>query len=216
MDLYIEEWEWDDGNIEHLARHGITPELIEDEIWAEAPKYNANRQGRSASHFMIGPDRGGMLWTICILQVVDDPATLESNHRLAKQTSRRRVVLEGTMSKRRISEEQANELEQQSEEDTELWTQEPVQIEARPSRTSVLSLRLPSEEFHALLKGARTSGESVSEYVRKAIIFRRGAEQAASSVNVSYTYPGMPGEVKPEEWKTWNAGATGGKLTRVS
>lgn len=120
------------------------------------------------------------------------------------------------MSKRKITEEQARELEQQSEEDAELWTQEPARIEARPSRTSVLSLRLPTEEFHALLKAARSSGESVSEYVRKTIILRLEAERAASSVNVSYTYPGMPGEVEPEQWKTWNAGATGGKLTRVS
>ncbi len=75
MRLYIEEWEWDDGNIEHLATHGITPELIEDEIWLEAPKYNANRQGRSASHFMVGPDHSESMWTICILQVADEPAT---------------------------------------------------------------------------------------------------------------------------------------------
>ncbi len=75
MRLYIEEWEWDDGNIEHLADRGITPELVEDEIWLEAPKYNANRKDRTASHFMIGPDRGGRMWTICILQVADDPAT---------------------------------------------------------------------------------------------------------------------------------------------
>lgn len=61
MDLYIEEWEWDDGNIEHLATHGITPELVEDEIWSEAPKYIANRRNRTASHLMIGPDRGGRI-----------------------------------------------------------------------------------------------------------------------------------------------------------
>ena len=50
MELYIEEWEWDDGNIDHLDRHGITPELVEDEVWLEEPKYLANRKGRSASH----------------------------------------------------------------------------------------------------------------------------------------------------------------------
>lgn len=75
MELYIEAWEWDDGNIEHLAQRGITPELIEDEIWLEAPKYNRNRQDRAASHLMVGPDRAGQFWTICILQVVDDHAT---------------------------------------------------------------------------------------------------------------------------------------------
>ncbi len=74
MELSIEEWEWDDGNIEHLAARGISPELIEDEIWQEAPRYNTNRRNRSASYFMIGPDRSQRSWTICILQVAEDPA----------------------------------------------------------------------------------------------------------------------------------------------
>jgi hypothetical protein len=74
MELFIEEWEWDDNNIEHLAARGITPELIEEEIWLEAPKYNTNRKGRTASHLMVGPDRSGALWTICILQVDEEPA----------------------------------------------------------------------------------------------------------------------------------------------
>jgi hypothetical protein len=74
MELYIEEWEWDDANIDHLARHGITPELVEDEIWQEAPKYNTNRPNRAASHFMVGRDRSGVMWTICILRVSRDPA----------------------------------------------------------------------------------------------------------------------------------------------
>lgn len=56
--LYIEAWEWDDGNIEHLATRGITPELVEDKIWGEAPKYIADRHNRAASHLMIGPDLG--------------------------------------------------------------------------------------------------------------------------------------------------------------
>jgi len=57
MELSIEEWEWDDGNIEHLAARGISPELIEDEIWQEAPRYNTNLRNRSASHFQPFHDR---------------------------------------------------------------------------------------------------------------------------------------------------------------
>jgi hypothetical protein len=74
VELYIEGWDWDDGNIDHLALRGISPELIEDEVWLEAPRYLANRKGRSASHLMVGPDSGGRFWTICILQVEEDPA----------------------------------------------------------------------------------------------------------------------------------------------
>jgi hypothetical protein len=119
------------------------------------------------------------------------------------------------MRKHSKADEQANQLEQQSE-DPELWTQEPVQIKARPTRTSVLSLRLPTAEFHALLKAARSAGESVSEYVRKAIILRREHEQRSTpTVNVSYTYNGMPATVELQQWGTWTAGTPETELTLV-
>src|SRR5258706_4484205 len=57
MELSIEEWEWDDGNIEHLAARGISPELIEDEIWQEALKFNTERRQCNASPFMNRPER---------------------------------------------------------------------------------------------------------------------------------------------------------------
>jgi hypothetical protein len=76
------------------------------------------------------------------------------------------------MKKRKITEAMAQQMEQEVSEDADLWTQEPTKIEARPARTSVLSLRLPSKEFHALLRAARAAGESVSEYVRTAIAMR--------------------------------------------
>jgi hypothetical protein len=75
------------------------------------------------------------------------------------------------MKKPRSSNELAKQLEHETEDDV-FWAQEPVQIAACPSSTSVLSLRLPTAEFHALLKAAREAGESVSEYVRKAIEMR--------------------------------------------
>lgn len=73
MELFIEEWEWDERNIEHLAKHDITPELIEDGIWSERPLFIRNKPDRAATHLMIGPDRGGAFWTICIRQVGDEP-----------------------------------------------------------------------------------------------------------------------------------------------
>lgn len=109
------------------------------------------------------------------------------------------------MRKRKTTEDLADQLERESE-NPELWEQEPVQIEARPTRTSVLSLRLPTAEFHALLKAARSAGESISEYVRKAIALRRQLDESPPTVNISYTYRGMPNKVEPKEWGTWNAG----------
>lgn len=109
------------------------------------------------------------------------------------------------MKKPKSTEELAKQLEQESEDDT-LWEQEPVPIERRPNRTSVLSLRLPTTEFHALLKAARVSGESVSEYVRKAIAMRLSYQPESPVVNVSCTYVGMPDEIEQPNWRTYTSG----------
>jgi len=89
------------------------------------------------------------------------------------------------MKKRKMTEELASQMEQQSSEDAELWTQESTPIEARPTRTSVLSLRLPTAEFHALLRAARSAGESVSEYVRNAIVMRQTLQPMSPTVNIT-------------------------------
>jgi hypothetical protein len=90
------------------------------------------------------------------------------------------------MSKRKMDEQLARQMEEESAE-PELWSQKPAHIEARPARTSVLSLRLPTAEFHALLNAARSANESISTYVRNAIALRRRYEHAASTVNVTYS-----------------------------
>jgi hypothetical protein len=89
------------------------------------------------------------------------------------------------MKKRKMTEELANQLEQEVSDDADLWTQEPVTIEARPARTSVLSLRLPTKEFHTLLRAARAAGESVSQYVRTAIAMRQANEPVTATINIT-------------------------------
>jgi hypothetical protein len=110
------------------------------------------------------------------------------------------------MNKQKSTEELAQQIERESE-DPELWSQDAAQIEARPSRTSVLSLRLPASEFRTLLADARRAGESISEYVRKAIAMRREFQQNSPTINVSYTHVGMHSEVEPTRWDTWSAGS---------
>jgi len=56
--------------------------------------------------------------------------------------------------------------------DDEMWSQEPVNIERRPSGSSVISVRMPTEEFHALCDDMERRGEKLSEYVRAAIAWR--------------------------------------------
>ena len=56
--------------------------------------------------------------------------------------------------------------------DPSAWREESEQIEVRPSRTAVVSFRLPSNEFHSLHNAATQSRESISEFIRKAIALR--------------------------------------------
>lgn len=66
--LYIEEWQWDDGNLSHLSR-GLNRRIVE-QVWLNAPQFrrNTGRRGRDRrdSRQMIGPDDGGAMWVICI------------------------------------------------------------------------------------------------------------------------------------------------------
>jgi hypothetical protein len=68
----IESWQWDDGNRAELARHGLSPRIVR-QVVGEQPKFRRNKRGRAASHQIIGPDSGGMMWTVCILEVVGEP-----------------------------------------------------------------------------------------------------------------------------------------------
>jgi anthranilate phosphoribosyltransferase len=117
------------------------------------------------------------------------------------------------MKKRKITEDVAQQIEQEASEDADLWTQEPTKIEARPARTSVLSLRLPTKEFHALLRAARAAGESVSEYVRTAIAMRQAHEPMTATVNVSYTVfttQDTPPPIMRDEFSEYIRGYTAG------
>lgn len=128
---------------------------------------------------------------------------------MAKQAARGGLVLEGAMNmkkQRDQDEEVARQLERDAD-DEEMWEQEAVQIERRPSRTSVLSLRMPIAEFHALLRAARQVGESASEYTRKAIAARMATQPPSTIISVQLTYQGAPAGGAPLEWRTYTAGS---------
>lgn len=65
--LRIEEWEWDDGNLAELGRHGLNRRVVL-QVAEGAPAFRRNRKGRSAAFQMIGPDHGRRLWTVCIVE----------------------------------------------------------------------------------------------------------------------------------------------------
>jgi hypothetical protein len=60
--------EFDDVNVEHLARHGVTP----DDLWSvllTAPQFFMNLPDHGGSHVMLGPDERGRFFYASIVQV---------------------------------------------------------------------------------------------------------------------------------------------------
>jgi len=63
----IQEWQWDDGNLEELAAHGLERRTVL-EVWRTDPRFRPNKAGRAATDQMVGPDVGGRMWVVCILE----------------------------------------------------------------------------------------------------------------------------------------------------
>jgi hypothetical protein len=66
----IKSWNFDEWNLAELAEHGITRRTVR-QVAEESPRFRANKRNRAASHHMIGPDRGGAFWVICIVELPD-------------------------------------------------------------------------------------------------------------------------------------------------
>ena len=66
----IRAWQFDGGNLPHLARHGLDAALVE-EIAAGEPRFvrNIPKSDRSGSHLMIGSSVRGRYWTVVITKV---------------------------------------------------------------------------------------------------------------------------------------------------
>ncbi len=71
MRLVIEEWHWDEDNLTHMG-HGLTRDIVV-QVSKGRPRFRKNKKGRAASHLMIGPDRGGKMWTVCIAEMPHEP-----------------------------------------------------------------------------------------------------------------------------------------------
>lgn len=66
--MRVAEWQWDDENVAHIARHGLRPRDVR-QVAANAPKFRRNKKGRAATHQMIGPDDGGRFVAVFVAPV---------------------------------------------------------------------------------------------------------------------------------------------------
>jgi hypothetical protein len=54
--MEIREFEWSDRNIEHIARHNVSPDEVEDVAFDDEPWI---RKGRKGARYMLGYTIGG-------------------------------------------------------------------------------------------------------------------------------------------------------------
>ena len=89
----------------------------------------------------------------------------------------------------KTASQEARELHDHRRDEGE-WEDEATPIEVRPSRSVVVSVRLPREEMTALETAAAVAGETLSEFIRTAITCRIGGDAplTASVVNRSVGY----------------------------
>ncbi|MGH2484562.1 MAG: plasmid mobilization protein [Ktedonobacterales bacterium] len=88
--------------------------------------------------------------------------------------------------------------------DQDEWEVEATRAKVRPSRSAVVSVRLPREEMTTLETAADAAGETLSEYIRKAIICRLGGATplTASVVNRSVGYANF--NTQTDDWTVSN------------
>ncbi len=85
--------------------------------------------------------------------------------------------------------------------DPEEWETEEEVIEVRPTRTSVVSFRVPSEEMEWLERAAKEAGQTLSEFIRAALALLRHVQRSTlATYNLSYGSQGVP---QRDEWSTW-------------
>lgn len=65
--IKVRDWDVDDNNLDELARHGLTLEIV-DAIAGNRPRFRRNKKGRAATHQMIGPDHSGRFCVVCVLE----------------------------------------------------------------------------------------------------------------------------------------------------
>ena len=54
--MEINEFEWDDRNTEHIARHNVSPDEVEDVAFGDEPLI---KKGRKGTRYMLGFTIGG-------------------------------------------------------------------------------------------------------------------------------------------------------------
>jgi hypothetical protein len=67
MTIHVSELEFDDNNLAELEAHGISVNQVVSML-GEKPKFFPNRKGRTGTRLMVGPDSGGKMLSVPIIE----------------------------------------------------------------------------------------------------------------------------------------------------
>jgi predicted nucleic acid-binding protein len=85
--------------------------------------------------------------------------------------------------------------------DPDEWEDEAEPIVVRPSRTSVVSVRIPTEDLDAIEQAAAQTHQTISEYIRAAIAAQlRAIAPPSATFSITYSSTHQQGNI----WRTWN------------
>ena len=74
----VEEFEWDQENLDHCADHGFGPRIAR-QVKDDLPRAFPNERKRRAPFYMVGKAENGLLWTIAI-EPTSTPKRVASDH----------------------------------------------------------------------------------------------------------------------------------------
>jgi uncharacterized DUF497 family protein len=58
--------DWDEESEEHLWQHGVKAKHADEVFYGGLAVFLRNKKGRRGSIRMVGPDRGGAMWTVVL------------------------------------------------------------------------------------------------------------------------------------------------------
>ena len=67
MAIHVSELQFDDENLSEVERHGVSMMQVQSVLEGE-PRFFPNRKSRAATHLMIGPDNGGQMLSVPIIE----------------------------------------------------------------------------------------------------------------------------------------------------
>lgn len=69
--MKIHEFVWTEDRIEHIARHGVTPEEVEEACFGRAFVQRAKSQGKNPVYYVLGQTAAGRYLLCVVIQFPD-------------------------------------------------------------------------------------------------------------------------------------------------